>query len=125
MKHLLAKVSVLAACFLGFVLAAHAEPTFPGGPDELKSLKYRLIGPAVGGRVARAAGVPGDPLTYYAATASGGVWKSSDGGLDWKPVFDEQPIASIGSLAIAPSDANVIYIGSGEANIRGNVAVGN
>src|SRR5690349_10861957 len=69
----------------------------------VEGLKYRSIGPAWGGRVARAAGVPGDPLTYYAATASGGVWKSSDGGFTWNPVFDDQPISSIGSIAVAAS----------------------
>ncbi len=96
-----------------------------GGPERFKQLKYRLIGPAAGGRVSRACGVPGDPLTYYAAVAAGGVWKSSDGGFTWKPIFDKQPISSIGSIAVAPSDPNVIYVGSGEANIRGNVAAGN
>jgi photosystem II stability/assembly factor-like uncharacterized protein len=96
-----------------------------GGPPEFKRLKFRSIGPAAGGRVSRAAGVPGDPLTYYAATAGGGVWKTSDGGHHWKSVFDDQPISSIGSLAIAPSDPNVLYVGSGEANIRGNVQAGN
>jgi photosystem II stability/assembly factor-like uncharacterized protein len=95
-----------------------------GGPPELKFLKFRSIGPSAGGRVCRAAGVPGDPLTYYAATASGGLWKSIDGGLVWKPVFDEQPDSSIGSLAVAPSDPNVVYVGTGEANIRGNVVAG-
>ena len=73
-------------------------------PKEFKALKYRNIGPAAGGRVSRAAGVPGDPSTYYAATASGGVWKSTDGGTTWKSVFDDQPISSIGSIAVAPSN---------------------
>src|SRR5205823_5929253 len=59
-----------------------------------------------------------------AAAASGGVWKSSDGGLAWKPVFDDQPTSSIGSIAVAPSDPSVVYVGTGEANIRGNVAPG-
>jgi photosystem II stability/assembly factor-like uncharacterized protein len=94
-------------------------------PAELKGLKYRSIGPAWGGRVCRVAGVPGDRRTYYAATAGGGVWKSVDGGISWKPVFDDQPMASIGSIAVSPSDPNVVYVGSGEANIRGNVAPGN
>ena len=96
-----------------------------GGPAEFKFVKYRSIGPAAGGRVCRSTGVAGDPLTYYAATAAGGVWKSSDAGLTWKPIFDEQPISSIGAIAVAPSDPNVVYVGSGEANIRGNVAAGN
>jgi len=95
------------------------------GPAEFKDLKYRLVGPAVGGRVSRVAGVPGNPLVYYAAVASGGVWKSADGGITWKPIFDDQPISSIGSIAVAPSDPNVVYVGSGEANIRGNAAAGN
>jgi photosystem II stability/assembly factor-like uncharacterized protein len=104
--------------------AVTAPEAFSEAP-ELKGLKYRLLGPAWGGRVARAAGVPGQPGVYYAATASGGVWKSVDGGLAWNPVFDEQPVSSMGSIAIAASDPNVVYAGSGEANIRGNVAAGN
>ena len=102
---------------------ASAEPVT--APKELAGLKYRSIGPAAGGRVSRAVGVPGDPRTYYAATASGGVWKSINGGLSWSPIFDDQPISSIGSIAVAPSDPNIVYVGSGEANIRGNVAAGN
>ncbi len=94
-------------------------------PVDFPGLKYRLVGPFTGGRATRAAGLPGDPFTYYVTTASGGVWKSTDGGLKWKPIFDDMDISSIGSLAIAPSDPNVIYVGSGEANIRGNVAAGN
>src|SRR5688500_6128329 len=94
-------------------------------PKEPAAAKYRFVGPFAGGRVSRACGVPGDPMTYYAATASGGVWKSSDGGLTWKSIFDDQPTSSIGSIAVAASDPNVIYVGAGEANIRGNVMAGN
>ena len=94
-------------------------------PAGLKNLKFRLLGPFDGGRASRAAGVPGDPTTYYMATASGGVWKSIDGGITWLPIFDDQSVASIGSLAVAPSDPNVIYVGSGEANVRGNTTPGN
>ena len=115
-------LSLLSA--LLFPLPA-AEEGPRGGPPEFKRLKFRNIGPAAGGRVSRSVGVPGDPLTYYAATAGGGVWKSIDGGVRWKPIFDEQPASSIGSIALAPSDPNVIYVGSGEANIRGNVEPGN
>jgi len=102
-----------------------AEDDPKGGPEAFKFLKYRPIGPAMGGRVCRSVGVPGDPLTYYIATAAGGVWKTGDGGLTWKPIFDDQPISSIGSIALCAGDANVIYVGSGEGNIRGNVAAGN
>src|SRR5919109_4325150 len=101
------------------------KTTGPQTPKEFSALKYRNIGPAAGGRVSRAAGVPGNPLLYYAATASGGVWMSADGGTSWKSVFDDQPVSSIGSIAVAASDPNVIYVGSGEANIRGNVGAGN
>jgi photosystem II stability/assembly factor-like uncharacterized protein len=121
--------TVAAAMAAAFVVSVHAQdaqkPAKPESPKEFKALKYRNIGPAAGGRVARVTGVPGNPLLYYAATASGGVWMSSDGGTTWKSVFDDQPISSIGSIAVAPSDPNVIYVGSGEANIRGNVGAGN
>jgi photosystem II stability/assembly factor-like uncharacterized protein len=90
-----------------------------------KNLKYRMMGPAAGGRVSRACGVPGNPSTYYLAAASGGVWKTTDAGLTWKPIFDDQPASSMGAIAVAPSDPNVVYVGSGEANIRGNVEPGN
>ena len=104
-----------------------ADSKEPTGPDKgpLSGLEYRPIGPAAGGRVSRVAGVPGDPLVFYAATASGGVWKSTNGGRSWSPIFDDQPVSSIGSVAVAPSDPNVVWVGSGEANIRGNVGEGN
>src|SRR5215468_1789125 len=94
LKHCMPVLAIIAffACSV-----ADAQPENKGGPAEFKGLKYRMIGPAVGGRVSRSCGVPGDPLTYYSATASGGVWKSADGGLTWKSVFDDQPTSSIGS----------------------------
>ena len=77
-------------------------------------LKYRYIGPE-GNRVTSVAGVPGDPNTYYAGAASGGLWKSTDGGVHWDPVFDKQPVSSVGAIAVAPSDANVVYAGTGSS----------
>lgn len=118
-------VSLFFASASAFSTAAQEEAGVLKEAAELKPLKYRSIGPAWGGRVSRACGVAGDANTFYAATASGGVWKSTDGGVSWKSIFDDQPISSIGSIAVAPADANVVYVGSGEANIRGNVAAGN
>ena len=117
----------IAICAIGASLTltrAADEPEKKKSPKELAALNYRLVGPYAGGRVSRVSGVPNDPLTYYAAAASGGVWKSSDAGITWKPIFDDQPTASIGSIAVAPSDPNVVYVGTGEANIRGNVSPG-
>lgn len=94
-------------------------------PDNaFDNLRYRHIGP-VGNRVSAVTGVPGDPNVFYFGAASGGVWKSEDGGVDWRPIFDDQPAQSIGSLAVAPSDPNVIWVGTGEAHIRSNVSIGN
>ncbi len=101
-----------------------ADPDAKGGPKVFQELKYRNIGPAAGGRTCRSCGVPGDPLVWYTATAGGGVWKSIDGGLDWKPIFDDQTLSSVGSIAVATSEPNTVYIGTGEGNIRGNVAAG-
>jgi photosystem II stability/assembly factor-like uncharacterized protein len=120
MKNPVVRAFVLSAFCLPVIAAE--TPSERRGP--LAGLEYRLVGPFIGGRVSRAVGVPGDARTYYAATASGGVWKSSDGGDTWKPIFDEQIDSSIGSIAVAPSDPSVVYVGAGEANIRGNVAPG-
>ena len=92
-------------------------------PDILSGLPYRYIGP-VGNRVSAVAGVPGDPNTYYFGAASGGVFRSTDGGHQWTPMFDEQDAASIGAIAIAPSADNVIWVGTGEPFIRSNVSIG-
>src|SRR5947207_7556830 len=115
---------ILMAAVLSSVPAIRADED-KDGPAIFKKIKYRSIGPTAGGRVSRACGVPGDPLTWYVGASAGGVWKSSDGGLSWKPIFDDQPTQAIGALAVAPSDPSVIYVGSGEANIGGNVVLGN
>ncbi len=89
-----------------------------------KGMKYRMIGPFRGGRSLTAAGIPGDPTTYYFGSTGGGVWKSTDGAMTWSSVFDKEGTSSIGSLAVANSNHNVIYVGTGEACIRGNISHG-
>ncbi len=98
--------------------AASGAETSPFAP-----LHYRYIGP-VGNRVDAVAGVPGDPETYYAGAASGGVWKTTDGGITWTPVFDDEPVQSIGSLAVAPSDLSIVWAGTGEPFIRSHISIG-
>src|SRR5688572_16686582 len=86
-------------------LAPTPAPAMPlEQPAAFAGLKYRLVGPFEGGRVSRATGIAGDPSTYYFASASGGVWKSADGGIRWSSLTDNLPIASMGSIAVAPSD---------------------
>src|SRR5438445_7406172 len=88
------------------------------------ALRWRLIGPHRGGRVLAVAGIPGDPATFYFGAVDGGVWRTRNAGVTWDPLFDDQPIASIGALALAPSDPNVIYVGTGEAAIRSDITYG-
>ncbi|KPK80971.1 MAG: glycosyl hydrolase, partial [Gemmatimonas sp. SM23_52] len=89
------------------------------------ALKWRSIGPYRGGRVTAVAGVPDQPLVYYMGATGGGVWKTVDGGMTWEPVSDEYfGTGSIGGIAVAPSDPNVVYVGTGEACIRGNTSPG-
>ena len=87
-------------------------------------MRWRQIGPFRGGRALAIEGVPGEPDTYYFGAVAGGVWKTTDGGANWIPLFDKQPISSIGAIAVAPSDHNVIYVGTGEAAIRGDTTYG-
>ncbi|HLH40551.1 MAG TPA: hypothetical protein VKX39_15475 [Bryobacteraceae bacterium] len=83
--------------------------------DAGDAFRFRFVGPLAGNRVASVAGVPGDLNTYYAGAASGGVFKSVDGGHAWTPVFDSQPVAAIGALAVAPSNPSIVWAGTGEA----------
>ena len=89
------------------------------------AMRWRQVGPFRGGRVLAVTGVPGEPNVFYFGAASGGIWRSTDAGANWQPIFDKESIASIGSIAVAASDHNVIYAGSGEACIRGNITYGN
>jgi photosystem II stability/assembly factor-like uncharacterized protein len=93
-------------------------------PD-LSGLRWRMIGPFRGGRSIAVSGIEGDPNTYYFGGVGGGVWKSTNGGITWRPIFDRQPIASIGALAVAASNPNIIYVGTGEADIRSDLTYGN
>ncbi len=113
----------ISACLLivSACLVVHAQQI---DPKTYGGMKWRLIGPFRGGRAITVAGVPSQPYTYYFGAVSGGVWKTTDGGLSWDPLFDKQSISSIGAIAVADSDPNVIYAGSGEACIRGNISFG-
>jgi len=105
--------------------ATPAEPTAVAGADSLNELKFRNLGPSVGGgRVAAVAGVPGQPNVYYIGAGAGGVWKTSDGGATWEAVFKDQPTASIGALALAATNPNLVWVGTGEGNLRNDVVDG-
>src|SRR5579859_3673131 len=98
-----------AMAIMGSMFSLYAQQA---DSEEEGQLRFRFAGPRVGNRIAAVAGVPGDPSTYYAGAASGGVWKSTDGGNRWSPIFDKQPAAAIGSLAVAPSDPSVVWAGT-------------
>jgi photosystem II stability/assembly factor-like uncharacterized protein len=93
-------------------------------PAHFRDLRWRLIGPFRGGRVLAVTGVPGEPQHFYFGSVNGGVWETIDAGRTWQPIFDGQPVGSIGALAVAPSDPSVIYVGSGEADMRSDIAQG-
>ena len=102
-----------------------APPATAGvDPALFQDLRWRLIGPFRGGRVLAVSGVPGEPSHFYFGSVNGGAWETNDAGRTWKPIFDGQPIGSIGALALAPSDPRRIFVGSGEADMRSDIAQG-
>ena len=94
------------------------------GAEYFNSMQWRCIGPHRGGRTVGAVGVPSQPNVFYIGVNNGGVWKTSDFGRTWKPIFDDQPTGSIGDIAVSPSNPNVIYVGSGEGLQRPDLSVG-
>jgi photosystem II stability/assembly factor-like uncharacterized protein len=135
---LIAALAVFGAELAGAQAAKQAKPTaqtarsaqaqtFPLSnldPSLLQSLRWRGIGPLRGGRTRGIAGVPSQPSVFYIGVCNGGVWKTNDYGRTWKPIFDDQPTGSIGAIAVAPSDPNVVYVGSGEGLHRPDLSVG-
>jgi photosystem II stability/assembly factor-like uncharacterized protein len=118
--------ALLTTTLLFLALLAPGAATAEDESTPFDHLEYRSIGPVnMSGRVADVVGIPGNPNVVYVGAASGGVWKTVDGGLTFEPIFDDQPIASIGDMALAPTNPDVIYVGSGEANARNSVSFGN
>jgi len=91
---------------------------------QFKGMKWRDIGPYRGGRVLAVTGIPGSPFTYYFGAVAGGVWRTTDGGVSWQPISDKSVISSIGAIAVSESNPNVIYVGTGESCLRGNISYG-
>jgi photosystem II stability/assembly factor-like uncharacterized protein len=121
MPTLLRRRVLLVAALLvsGAALAQTVDSSFFSG------LRWRMIGPFRGGRVLAVSGVPGEPDRFYFGSVGGGVWETGNAGRTWEPVFDDQPVASIGAIAVAPSDPKVLYVGSGEADMRSDISCGN
>ncbi|MBC7408309.1 MAG: glycoside hydrolase [Arcicella sp.] len=115
------KKCLLTLLFNGFCFLIQAQ----FNPNLFNSMKYRMIGPHRGGRTVGAVGVPQQPNIFYIGVNNGGVWKTNDYGRTWKPIFDDQPTGSVGDIAVAPSNPNVIYVASGEGIQRPDLGVGN
>jgi photosystem II stability/assembly factor-like uncharacterized protein len=118
MKTLLALAMVLTCFAPAIALAQQITPA------DYAAMRWRLIGPFRGGRALAVSGVSSDPSLYYFGSVDGGVWKTTDGGRVWKPLWTHEAVASIGALAVAPSDPNVIYAGTGEADMRSDISLG-
>jgi hypothetical protein len=102
--------AAIVTCAAVYVATGHAQQAARVGADVFSQFHSRFIGPQ-GNRSDAAAGVPGDPFTYYVGSASGRIFKTTDGGIHWEPIFDGQSVSSIGSLAVAPSDPNLVWAG--------------
>ena len=115
--------SLVVWCVLVAVLAISAVAQ-PYNEAQFKGMKWRDIGPYRGGRVLAVTGIPGSPYTYYFGSVAGGVWRTTDGGVSWQPISDKSVISSIGAIAVFESNPSVIYVGTGESCLRGNISYG-
>ena len=118
-----AYIAAIAVALLLFAPCSLLAQQTSLNQDVYSQLKYRYIGPE-GNRATSVAGVPGKPNIWYVGAASGGIFKSTDGGIHWNPIFDSEPVSSIGSLAVADSDPNIVWAGTGESFIRSHISVG-
>ena len=118
---------VVRALIVGALVLCSVNPITGQQVDAnlYSGLRWRMIGPFRGGRSNAVSGVPGHPNVYFFGAVAGGVWKTVNGGETWEPIFDGQAIASIGALAVAPSNPEIIYVGTGEATLRSNLTYGN
>jgi photosystem II stability/assembly factor-like uncharacterized protein len=119
----LRSVAAIAASVIALLVSGAAQQPTSVAPEAYRGLPWRYIGPE-GNRISAVTGVRGQPLVYYAGSASGGIHKTTDGGITWEAIFDEQPVHSIGDLAVAPSDPSTVWAGTGEACIRSHISVG-
>ena len=116
---------IVFAVFLVAAADVGAQSSITLDTAQLKGMRYRMIGPARGGRVTTVTGVPSQPRTFYMGVASGGVFRTTDGGASWAPITDGKvPLGSTGSIAVADSDPRVIYLGTGSDGVRSNVSTG-
>src|SRR5947209_18011431 len=120
---LLALLVIAVVTFSAFMPVALAQARIE--QSAYSCLRWRLIGAFRGGGVNAVSGVPGQPTVFYFGSVGGGVWKTINSGRTWTPVFDSQPIASIGAIGVAPSDPNIVYVGTGEADMRSQISYGN
>jgi len=117
-------VCLLSTLIAALLCGAATAPAQAISPSVYSGLAWRLVGPFRAGRVVAVSGVPGGGASFFFGGVDGGVWKTTDAGTVWQPVFDHEPVASIGALAVAPSDPKVIYAGTGESDIRSDLASG-
>ncbi len=116
-------LGLAAALFVAFAAVPVRSQQFD--PSTFSGLQWRMIGPFRGGRVNAVTGVPGQSNTFYFGSVGGGVWKSNNSGRTWNPIFDDQPVGSIGAIAVAPSAPDTVYVGTGEADMRSQISYGN